>query len=273
MGCRPFAPPPRAAVRGGGRRVVIIGAGISGLTAGYRLFQQGVSVRILEGQDRVGGRMFSQRGFFPDGQVAELGGELIDTGHVHIRKLAAELEIPLDDFVLDDPDLDRDVFFFEGRRIAEHEVVRAFLPVSRRVVWDRSTLTGSWVSHAEPNGGERLDSTPLSEWLAGAGAEPWLARLLDVAYTHRVRPRDLRAVGAQLPAADRPQPAPLPHLRRERRALPRARRQRSHPAGPSPSASATGSRRETGRVGRPPLGRLATSSRPAVASRSPPITW
>ena len=183
VGCRPFAPPPRTAVRGNGRRVVIIGAGISGLTAGYRLSQQGVSVRILEGQDRVGGRMFSQRGFFPDGQVAELGGELIDTGHVHMRKLAAELEIPLDDFVLDDPDLDRDVFFFEGRRIAEHEVVRAFLPVSRRVVWDRSTLTGSWVSHAEPNGGERLDRTPLSEWLAGAGAEPWLARLLDVAYT------------------------------------------------------------------------------------------
>ena len=50
-------------------------------------------------------------------------------------------------------------------------------------VWDRSTLTGSWVSYAEPNGGERLDNTPLSEWLAGAGAEPWLARLLDVAYT------------------------------------------------------------------------------------------
>ena len=76
VGCRPFAPPPpRAAVRGGGRRVVIIGAGISGLTAGYRLSQQeGISVRILEGQDRVGGRMFSQRGFFPDGQVAELGG-------------------------------------------------------------------------------------------------------------------------------------------------------------------------------------------------------
>ena len=183
VGCRPFAPPRRAAVRGDGRRVVIVGAGISGLTAGYRLFQQGVSVRILEGQDRVGGRMFSQRGFFPDGQVAELGGELIDTGHVHIRKLAEELEIPLDDFVLDDPDLDRDVFFFEGRRIAEHEVVRAFLPVSRRLVWDLSTLTGSWVSHAEPNNGERLDRTPLSEWLAGAGAEPWLARLLDVAYT------------------------------------------------------------------------------------------
>ena len=183
VGCRPFAAP-RTAASGGrdGRRIVIVGAGIAGLTAGYRLHRH-ASVRIFEGQERIGGRMFSQRGFYPDGQVAELGGELIDTSHYHIRRLAEELEIPLDDFVLDDPALDRDVFFFEGRRIAEHDVVRAFLPVSRRLIWDRATLSGDWVSHREPNGGERLDHTPLSQWLAAAGAEPWLAKLLDVAYT------------------------------------------------------------------------------------------
>jgi monoamine oxidase len=184
-GCRPFAPPPRTAAGAGadGSRVVIVGAGIAGLTAGYRLQQQGVSVRILEGQERTGGRMFSLRGFFPDAQVAELGGELIDTGHVNIRKLAAELGIQLDDFVLDDPALDRDVFFFDGRRVAEHEVVEAFVPVSQRLVWDLSTLDGDWVSYQEPNGGETLDRTPLSGWLAGTKTEPWFRKLLDVAYT------------------------------------------------------------------------------------------
>ena len=274
VGCRPFAPPPRMAVRGGGgRRVVIVGAGISGLTAGYRLSQQeGFSVRILEGQDRVGGRMFSQRGFFPDGQVAELGGELIDTGHVHIRKLAAELEIPLDDFVLDDPDLDRDVWFFEGRRIAEHEVVRAFLPVSRRLVWDRSTLTGSWVSHAEPNGGERLDNTPLSEWLAGAGAEPWLARLLDVAYTTEYGLEIAEQSALNFLLLIDPDPLPFRvfgesderfHVRGGNDLIPRTLAER------------LGDRVETGDVSRrSPGARTArTSCRPAVASRSPPITW
>ena len=53
-------------------QVLIIGAGIAGLTAGYRLKQRGVSVRIFEAQERIGGRMFSQRDFFADGQVAEL---------------------------------------------------------------------------------------------------------------------------------------------------------------------------------------------------------
>ena len=183
-GCRPFAPPRRTVSKGeGGARVVIVGAGIAGLTAGYRLHQQGMSVRILEAQERIGGRMYSLRGFFPDDQVAELGGELIDTGHVHIRKLAEELSIPLDDFVLDDPALARDVFFFDGRRIAEHEVVKAFVPVSRRMVWDLSTLGGDWVSYREPNSGERLDRTPLSEWLAGTETEAWFRKLLEVAYT------------------------------------------------------------------------------------------
>jgi len=182
VGCRPFAAP---SLEGGGtgRRIVIVGAGISGLTAGYRLHQQGEQVRVFEGQDRVGGRMYSQRGFFPNGQVAELGGELIDTGHVHIRQLAEELEIPLDDFALDGVDLDRDVLFFDGRRIAEHELVEAFVPMSRRMVWDRATLGGDWVSYREPNGGEKLDRTTLAQWLDGSGAEPWFRKLIDVAYT------------------------------------------------------------------------------------------
>ncbi len=184
VGCRPFAPPPPRQVRSGdGLRVVIVGAGIAGLTAGYRLRQRGASVRVFEGQDRTGGRMYSQRDFYPNGQVAELGGELIDTTHVRIRQLAEELSIPLDDFVLDDLSLDLDVPFFDGRRLTEAEVVQAFVPVSRRMVWDRATLAGGWVSYREPNGGERLDRMPLSQWLDGAGAVPWLRKLLDVAYT------------------------------------------------------------------------------------------
>ncbi|HEY9422976.1 MAG TPA: FAD-dependent oxidoreductase, partial [Thermoanaerobaculia bacterium] len=151
---------------------------------GYRLTQRdGVSVRILEAQDRVGGRMFSQRGFFPDGQVAELGGELIDTQHFHIRQLAEELEIALDDFVFDGAGLDRDIWFFDGRRLDEQAIVEAFVPVSRRMVWDLAALGGDSVSWREPNGGEALDRTPLSKWLDGVVMEPWMRELLEVAYT------------------------------------------------------------------------------------------
>jgi monoamine oxidase len=163
--------------------VLIVGAGIAGLTAAFRLHQQGIAVRVVEGQDRVGGRMFSLRGFFPDGQVAELGGELVDTGHGAIRALAGELGLVFDDFLLDDPALDRDAFFFEGRRVPEHEVVRAFVPLSDLMLAELATLEGDDVTFREPNGGERLDHTRLSDWLASAEIEGWFRRLIDVAYT------------------------------------------------------------------------------------------
>jgi monoamine oxidase len=46
-----------------------------------------------------------------------------------------------------------------------------------------ATIRGNDVTFRAPNGGERLDATPLSDWLASAGIEGWFRRLIDVAYT------------------------------------------------------------------------------------------
>ena len=74
--------------RGPGVRVAVIGAGLAGTTAAYRLARSGVQVRLFEARDRIGGRCWTARGF-ADGQTAEHGGEFIDTRHVHLRGLAA----------------------------------------------------------------------------------------------------------------------------------------------------------------------------------------
>jgi monoamine oxidase len=79
-----------------GVRVAVIGAGLAGTTAAYRLAHSGVQVRLFEARDRIGGRCWTARGF-AGGQTAEHGGEFIDTRHVHLRGLAAELGLPLDD--------------------------------------------------------------------------------------------------------------------------------------------------------------------------------
>ena len=54
---------------------IIIGAGIAGLSAGYHLKQAGKNAIILEGRDRIGGRVWTNRDFadFP----IEFGAELI----------------------------------------------------------------------------------------------------------------------------------------------------------------------------------------------------
>src|SRR6185437_13957670 len=79
-----------------GVRVAVIGAGLAGTTAAYRLARSGVQVRLYEARDRIGGRCWTARGF-ADGQTAEHGGEFIDTRHVHIRQLARQLGLQLDD--------------------------------------------------------------------------------------------------------------------------------------------------------------------------------
>ena len=77
-------------------RVAVVGAGLAGLTAAYWLTRTGVGVTVYEARDRVGGRCWSARGF-EGGQVAEHGGEFVDTRHVHLSMLAQELGLELDD--------------------------------------------------------------------------------------------------------------------------------------------------------------------------------
>jgi monoamine oxidase len=174
--------PWQGSVRRPDRPVLILGGGIAGLTAGYRLRQAGVPIRIVEAQNRTGGRMLSLRDFFADGQVAELGGELIDTGHTHIRSLAEEFGIELNDLVLDDPSL-QEMWYFHGARRTEAEIVEAFRPLASRIEVELATLTADDVTYRAPAGGERLDGMSIAEWLDGAGVTGWFRTLLDVAYT------------------------------------------------------------------------------------------
>ena len=88
----------RAASRSGApdASVAIVGAGLAGIAAAYQLHRVGVGSQVFESRGRIGGRCWTARGF-ADGQVAEHGGEFIDTRHVHIRQLVRQLGLELDD--------------------------------------------------------------------------------------------------------------------------------------------------------------------------------
>lgn len=167
-----------------GPPVLIIGAGIAGLTAAYRLRQQGVPVRVIEAQNRVGGRMYSLRGAFPDAQVCELGGELIDTKHERIQALAAELGIALDDLRTEPEGIASDRWFFGGSRRSGAEVIAALAPVAERLAAERRALgDGIDPTYRETGGAEALDRMTIAEWLDRTGVSGWVRELLDVGYT------------------------------------------------------------------------------------------
>ncbi|CAG2194255.1 MAO [Mytilus edulis] len=64
-----------------GKSVLIVGAGVAGLSAAFELEKVGHSTQILELQHRVGGRTKTLRGGFSDGLHAEGGAMRIPPNH------------------------------------------------------------------------------------------------------------------------------------------------------------------------------------------------
>src|SRR5205823_420626 len=73
--------------------VVVVGAGLAGLSAARDLERGGATVTVLEARDRVGGRV-EQVGL-PDGRLVQLGGEVVGNGHTAYLSLVAELGLRL----------------------------------------------------------------------------------------------------------------------------------------------------------------------------------
>jgi len=68
--------------------VIVIGAGIAGLTAAYRLAQLNLNVAVLEAEPRVGGRMSTDR---IEGYVFDRGAQFLSNGYTVIGRLLDEL--------------------------------------------------------------------------------------------------------------------------------------------------------------------------------------
>ena len=74
--------------------VIIVGAGLSGLTAAYYLKKEGVNALVLEARERSGGRIFTA--FAPKNYTAvEMGATWFTNSHTSFIHLLKELRIPL----------------------------------------------------------------------------------------------------------------------------------------------------------------------------------
>jgi len=78
-------------------KVIVVGAGLSGLVAAIEIQSAGHEVTVLEARDRVGGRVFTLREGFADGQFADLGAEIIYHGQDRIVDLCAKHGVELSD--------------------------------------------------------------------------------------------------------------------------------------------------------------------------------
>jgi len=76
-------------------KIIILGAGLSGLAAGKMLTEKGFDVTILEARNRTGGRVFSHTIDEQEKMVIELGAEWIGASHERVLALCKELDLEL----------------------------------------------------------------------------------------------------------------------------------------------------------------------------------
>jgi len=90
--------PPPLVITAPAKKVLILGAGMAGLAAGYELSKLGHNVTILEARTRPGGRVFTFREPFSDGLYAEAGAARIRDNHHLTLKYVKAFDLPLEPF-------------------------------------------------------------------------------------------------------------------------------------------------------------------------------
>src|SRR6202048_2882310 len=81
---------------GASSRIVVVGAGLAGLRFAHVMWKRHrIATTVYEANTRLGGRVWTNRGFFSGGQIAEHGAEFISSEHKSMRRLAAEFDLRL----------------------------------------------------------------------------------------------------------------------------------------------------------------------------------
>jgi monoamine oxidase len=144
--------------------VVIVGAGFAGLKAAHDLVSEGRSVVVLEGRDRVGGRVFT-------GEIAgvkvDLGGTWVAKRHTAIREIADQVGCT---FVPQFTE-GRSTLWLAGKRSTYKSTLPRLSPAALlnmgriQVALDKLAKTVDVDAPWNSPRAEELDAISLEEWL------------------------------------------------------------------------------------------------------------
>ncbi len=163
--------------------ILVVGAGLAGLTIAYRLQQFGLAVEVVEARDRPGGRIHSRPHALGTTVTAELGGEAFDSVHVACLQLAQELGLPLVDLWQHMPQHLTDTYWFGGDRWAIAPLQREFTTLLQTHATDWQTVQRFIQTREVTDAIRILDHQSLADYLAERSASRELQQLVNTAYT------------------------------------------------------------------------------------------
>ena len=177
---------PAPAVAAGAEKIIIVGAGLAGLTCAYELRKAGYVTEIHDAHpDRLGGRTWTDRQTFAAGQIAEHGGELIDQGHTQIRQLCRSLGLTLDNLLAAEQNGTEPKFWFDGAPYSYADATADIKTIWQKIKADVQAASYPTLYNLSTERGRALDSMSIIDWIEESvpgGMSTRLGKLLDVAY-------------------------------------------------------------------------------------------
>lgn len=166
--------------------IAIVGAGLAGLTCAYRLKRHGIRATLYEAAGDLGGRCQTRRNAFADHQIAERGGEFIDSGHADIRRLAAALGLHFDNVKAAEKPGSEPFYLFGGSRYSAAQALADFRSILPKLKSDLRAADYPTLYHQHTPRGLEIDQMSINDWIEESvpgGLASTFGQLLNVAYT------------------------------------------------------------------------------------------
>lgn len=159
----PLAAQPKAG------RVVVIGAGFSGLAAGYELSRAGYDVTVVEARNRVGGRVITFSDLVP-GKTVEGGAELIGSNHPAWVGYAEQFKLEFLDVSEEDAEFP---IVLDGKRLSSDESDELWEDLEEAfntLIGDAAKVDADrpWTAA----NAEALDARTLAAWIEALDVSP-----------------------------------------------------------------------------------------------------
>ncbi len=144
--------------------VVIVGAGLAGLSCARKLKQHGIIASIYEWNTRLGGRVQTLRGYFQDGINMEQHGQFISSEHARMRALAADFGLTLANV---NTHLHRypDTGWYNGQMYSQAQLIQDWQSYAYKLFHD-AVLAAPGASYYHSNHQARAwDNISVTEWV------------------------------------------------------------------------------------------------------------